>query len=279
MTIDKIVNRRPLIFEHFSTTRPMSKHRVLAVLCAAAQRSPLTEAAIGAELWARLAVFHLLFALARKVPRDQVQVDVALFARNDDEWDGAFFPLDTIPPRDQAWRNILELDELHPFFFARQKGGVEESRAVASRRNVELMKTDPGERIGRELSRGVYRGVLVGAFGRGADRRAALPASALPLPRLDAETPLVLLGTAEDDPWNPEADEHEEGLNPWELRARQRVAMRRRAEQFRGAVFPDLLSAHMAPSPLPKASLPQMAEFFLDMVVGPRSERPMRSAY
>jgi len=270
-TIDKIVNRSPLIFEHFSTTRPMSRHRMLVVLCAAAQRAPQSQAALGAELWARLAVFHLLFAVARKVPRDQVQVDVALFVRDGEAWDGAFFPLEALPARDQAWRNILELDELHPSFFAFHKG-----RSVAVRRNVELFSEGPGQRIGRELARGIYRGVIVGAFGRALDRRAALPSPSLPLPRLDSETPVVLFGTAEDEQWDPEPEQSEGNLNLWELRARRRAAMYRRADLFRGSVFPDLLSAHMALLPLPRASLSEMAELFLNMVIGPRQKRGVR---
>ncbi|HEV7405521.1 MAG TPA: hypothetical protein VGO11_21430 [Chthoniobacteraceae bacterium] len=266
VTVDKIVNRSPLITEHHHPTRPLSRHRVLVTLIAAPERSDVYFRGIDAETRARQAVFHLLFALVQKVPRDQVIVDVGVFIKAEGGWAGASFALDAVQPRDEAWRNILVLDDLQPLYFAQFSG------RHGRRRQVERFSSDPGDWIARTTARVHYRGVLLAAFGRAHERRNFLPSTALALPRMDAETPLVLLGTCEDEALDLPAEQADD-LRPAEQRAARRAAQHRQASTWNGKTFPNLLSAHMAPLPLPRTTLPQLSDQFLAMVIGPRRER------
>lgn len=251
-TLDKVINRSPAIWQHHQLQRPELEHRILIVVLMGVTRHLTADAVDVAELSAKALGFSLLINAALKVPHDLIQADVAWFQRDTPDaasfdW-SVQFPLAAVraaASEGERWRNVVEVDRHLPRFFANFGGSVD----LLAQSEYILIREHPIDYLTR-AGHGKYHGVFIVGLAPPGEAASLVPATSLALPPLPPGVPPVMLATAGPD-------------------ARRGL---------RGATFPSLLAARMAPAvlpPPPPEAEPAafLVEEFLKMIVGPLARR------
>jgi len=255
LTADKVLNRQPTIYQNHDTQRPELDHKILITLLNSVAHHPSAGPEDLAELRAKAIGFCLLANAALKMPHDSIHADVAWFQRDNPnstrlDW-GAKFPLNSLKvTRSEAeqWRNVLEMDRLLPRLFVNIAGGL---RARFISESTEI-RDHPSDFLTKACY-GKYDGIFIIGIAPEGEGSTVVPSPSIPLPELPSGTPATMLIT----------------VGSIEKRC------------LRGAAFPSLLAARMAPAILPLAPHgvnPNsfFAEQFLQMIIGP-NERATQS--
>jgi len=259
VTMDKIVNRAPAIYEHFDTRRPQIRHRIFLLMLVDVERDFFQQSAPSAtdDSWERAEragkslAYDWLLNAAQHVPSNQIEVEVAWMEQREQEKTllGFEFPLKELKPLsgyDAGWRNLLQVDRALPHFFVRHMGGTR----TDYRARFKPVRGQPKDRLDRALASGSYELCLVAAVTAHGGELRIFPD--LSMSRPDSHLNTVLLVSVE-----PLPDQAKELAG------------------FRGAVFPDLAGARLGNTRLKMAPVPDLLHLLMDMLIGPATRRPV----
>jgi hypothetical protein len=258
LTMDKIINRAPSIYEHFDTRHPENRHRVFLQFIIDVEKEGFSdaeeEAAKRAECEGKVFAFDLLINAALHVP-DNIEVDVAWMERRalKKEWIGRGFKLMEIEPRrghDESWRNLTRVDRLLPHLFIQALAGQRTNFVVRSKR----LAGDPKEHLAKALHSGRYEACLVVCVSPTGCETRSLPPPSLHLPRADASMNTVLLASID----LPQSKEQTT------------------VDMLHGEAFRDLQAARLGPKPLDSAQPADLTQALLEMLVGPSIHRQQK---
>jgi hypothetical protein len=270
VTMDRIVNGAPAVYQFFNTQRPELNHKMLVVFLVNTLSDAgnffktkfaygVSQEGVNAEVIAKSMAFSLLVHAALKVPHQQIQTEVAWFLRDASgdssrHW-AVRFPLSELHvtgSNGETWRNVAEVDRILPYFLVRILGTVKADYPSG----VSPIKESLADFLARASTAG-YDAMFVVALGQREHLLQGLPAASVVLPCLPDNRPSVMLVSAEGK---------KEGKDTTPLR---------------GETFRDLLSAHLAPGLLSaNPSLLSAEEYlnqtFLEMILGPVDARAKR---
>lgn len=245
LTLDKILNRSPLIYQHYQPEKPEIRHRICLPIVIGAESNdwnrrisdpckPFNRA--------RLLGYEILLNSALWMPFDRIQVDVVWLEMRSGEWRGAEFSLrsfSAIRNRRESYRNTLEANRLLPYFFAKQADGIKPQL----RHEVKTINESPNTVFPRLINRHVYRGIYPSFIMESEEeRRECLPPSSLKLPPGTRQGSNALMAFSVHD--NGETSLHAD-------------------------FFSDLTGAWVANLPLPRVTSHSILVRYLEMVIGP----------
>jgi len=254
LTLDKILNRSPLIYQHYQPESPEIRHRIcLMVVVGAESRDWSVRSGDAKKPFnrARLLGYEILLNSSLWIPSDRIQADVVWLEFRSGDWRGAEFALESfsgVRTRRESYRNTLEANRLLPFFFAKQADAIKPQM----RHEVKPLHECPGTVLQRLVSRHVYRAIYPAFLMETEDERGVcLPSSSLKLPASGRGAANALMAFFDNE--DGEASLHAD-------------------------FFPDLTAAWVASLPLSRTNHHSVLVRYLEMVIGPMVKDPRPTA-
>ncbi len=254
-TMDNIINRNPPCYQHFETRKPDINHRVLISFIVGNDKRGNPE--VKADISGKSMAFNLLVNAGLKIPYNLIKADVAWFERRENRWNGNAFPLNTLSltsASSEWWRNVVEINKVLPYFFARSVAGA----CSEYKRLIGQIDTSPSNYLMKVIAKRIYHAVFLVVVMREEEKNICLPSASLVFPRFDRKTPMIMVCCTE----HSESESHG-NINDFNVK-------------LKGDVFLDLLDANVTPFPLPEAEPSDLIHNLMTMIIGPLGQKDVK---